>query len=163
MSVCHAAHQTVARPDDDYLSISERPAWDALAKLDKIHPTLAWCVVRSACGLDPHPHASKIANYLRAQSANLHSPISKATNSAPSFHIDLSVGSSFLPDPTDLVSEATAKFVFEQIAAAGAEFGFGGYGEARTIYNGSAFMNGESPTAERRMIHLGVDLFFACR
>ncbi|MFN8441700.1 MAG: aminotransferase class III-fold pyridoxal phosphate-dependent enzyme [Caldilineaceae bacterium] len=155
MSVCHSAHQAAARPEDEYLSISERPAWEALEKLDKTHPTLASCMLRVACGLDTHPNTQKITNYLRSQSP--HFPISSPPQAG--FHIDLSVSSSFLPDPMDLVSESTACCVFEQIAAAGAEFGFGGYGEARMIYNGEAFRNDGSPTAERRTIHLGVDLF----
>jgi Ser/Thr protein kinase RdoA (MazF antagonist) len=50
MSVCHSAHQAAARPGDDYLSISEEPAWNALAKLELIDPDVAYQALLSACG-----------------------------------------------------------------------------------------------------------------
>jgi Ser/Thr protein kinase RdoA (MazF antagonist) len=50
MSVCHSAHQVAERPDDSYLSISEEPAWKALAKLELIDPAFAHRVLLSTCG-----------------------------------------------------------------------------------------------------------------
>ena len=55
LSVCHAAHQRRARPGNEYLSISEAPAWAALERLDAIHPRLAHYALRDACSLPACP------------------------------------------------------------------------------------------------------------
>jgi 4-aminobutyrate aminotransferase-like enzyme/Ser/Thr protein kinase RdoA (MazF antagonist) len=55
VSVVNSAHRKALYPEDLYITISERPAWDALGKLSKIHPRLAHYFFRSACGLQPLP------------------------------------------------------------------------------------------------------------
>lgn len=52
VSVVNSAH---LNSDVPYSTISERPAWEALRKLEKIHPRLAYYVFRHACGLKPLP------------------------------------------------------------------------------------------------------------
>ena len=52
VSVVNSAH---LKSSDPYSTISEKPAWDALRKLEKIHPRLARYVFRQACGLKPLP------------------------------------------------------------------------------------------------------------
>ena len=69
MSVCHAAHQRRLAPENEYLSISEQSAWQALAKLARIHPRLAHYTLRDACGLPPCPASAGVVDYLRRQSA----------------------------------------------------------------------------------------------
>src|SRR5438132_8239121 len=51
MSVCLAAQQQPQRPDDDYLSISQRSIGNTLPKLMAIDPRLAASAFRDACGL----------------------------------------------------------------------------------------------------------------
>ena len=43
------------KSDDPYTTVSEKPAWEALRKLEKIHPRLANYVFRQACGFKPLP------------------------------------------------------------------------------------------------------------
>ncbi len=64
MSVCHSANQSRHEPDNEYLRISEKSAWDLLYKLADIHPRLAYYTFRDACGLvagAPIPKNSKVA------------------------------------------------------------------------------------------------------
>ena len=49
MSACIGAHQLKARPDNDYLSISQMPIQRTLPVLAKIHPRFAEAVI--AAGL----------------------------------------------------------------------------------------------------------------
>lgn len=43
------------KSDDPYTTVSEKAAWEALRKLEKIHPRLANYVFRQACGFKPLP------------------------------------------------------------------------------------------------------------
>lgn len=53
VSVVNSARQKILFPDDSYVTVSEKAAWDALDKLSNIHPRLANYVFRKACGLNP--------------------------------------------------------------------------------------------------------------
>ena len=54
VSVVNSAHLKATK-DDPYTAISEKPAWEALRALSKIHPRLANYVFRQACGWKPLP------------------------------------------------------------------------------------------------------------
>jgi 4-aminobutyrate aminotransferase-like enzyme/Ser/Thr protein kinase RdoA (MazF antagonist) len=163
MSVCHAAHQRRLEPGNEYLSISERPAWEALARLGVVHPRLARYTLRAACGLPPVPAAAGIVRWLADQAATAAPVIDADLRHDPVHVLDLSVGSQLLTsallagDNTTALSAA----LFAGIGAAGARVGIGRYDEARPIYTGSAFALDGSLTGERRTVHLGLDLFAA--
>ncbi len=53
VSVVNSAHRKTLYPDDFYVTISEKAAWEALRTLSKIHPRLAHYAFRQACGLKP--------------------------------------------------------------------------------------------------------------
>ncbi len=53
MSVCICAHQKSIEPDNQYLKISEKPAWDLLYKLSGISPETAHQVFLEACQMKP--------------------------------------------------------------------------------------------------------------
>ncbi len=53
VSVVNSAHRKTLYPNDPYITISEKAAWEALRTLSKIHPRLAHYVFRHACGLKP--------------------------------------------------------------------------------------------------------------
>jgi 4-aminobutyrate aminotransferase-like enzyme/Ser/Thr protein kinase RdoA (MazF antagonist) len=50
MSVCHAAHQQTQRPEDDYLTVSQRPIRTTLPMLAAIALEVAEARFRQACG-----------------------------------------------------------------------------------------------------------------
>jgi len=49
MSVCICAHQRSIEPENEYLSISEQPAWTLLKKLKAINPDVALDLFRETC------------------------------------------------------------------------------------------------------------------
>jgi len=55
--------------------------------------------------------------------------------------------------------EKFSKYIDDRLAAAGALYGIGGYGEHRTIYGLSSLFDNEEPGAEPRRLHLGVDIW----
>ena len=65
-TVAMSAHQRRLEPDNEYLSISEKPAWEMLALLAGIHPELAHFTFRHACGLTPGPGSTAGGEFLRS-------------------------------------------------------------------------------------------------
>ena len=55
ISVCLSAHQQAQEPDNPYLTVSEAPAWRALARLTAVPPEQFTAVLRAACGAAPYP------------------------------------------------------------------------------------------------------------
>src|SRR5574341_375098 len=55
LTVTNSAYQRVVEPNNDYLTISERPAWLLLEKLAEMSPALAHYTFRHACNLPPCP------------------------------------------------------------------------------------------------------------
>jgi 4-aminobutyrate aminotransferase-like enzyme/Ser/Thr protein kinase RdoA (MazF antagonist) len=54
ISVSLSAYQQVQEPDNAYLSVSERPAWEMLARLAEMPPGLLHNALREACGFAPY-------------------------------------------------------------------------------------------------------------
>jgi len=50
MSVCHSAFEKRRQPENDYITISEKPAWELLRKWAAIHPVYATNQFRLAAG-----------------------------------------------------------------------------------------------------------------
>ncbi len=54
-SVCNSAHAKTLKPDSDYITISEKPAWQLLKKWVGINPIKAKDAFRTAAGFSPTP------------------------------------------------------------------------------------------------------------
>ncbi len=160
VSVVNSAQRKQLHPDDPYITISERPAWDAIEALTKVSPRFAHYTFRHACGLPPVPHSERVVNWLQANAAQFASVLDEDLRTSLVF--DLSVGSLFLgADPAAFERDTLTENIFRTMKQAGASVGVGRYDEARSVYTTPAFAPGEGlhPTAEHRTIHLGIDLF----
>ncbi len=164
VSVVNSAQRKRLHPDDSYITISERPAWDALEKLAKIPPQFAHYTFRNACGLPPVPHSEQVVRWLRDNAAQFASVLAEDLRTAPSLVFDLSVSSLLLgADPVAFERDTLTATIFQEMKRAGVTVGIGRYDEARSVYTTPAFASGDGlhPTAEHRTIHLGIDLFVA--
>ena len=160
MSVCIGEHQRRQRPDDDYLSISQRPIRDALPKLAQIHPRFAEAVFRHACGWPPAPDAEPVIEWLRANARTFASVLRDDLRAAPCLVLDLSVSSPLVSgDERENTEPRLTERIFGAMADAGAGIGVGRYDEARLLYASPQFSFGGALTGERRAVHLGIDLF----
>ena len=162
VSVVTSALRSAAAPDDPYLTVSERPAWEALERLAGVHPRLAHYTFRAACGLEPVPQAARGVAALRAAAARAAPVLDVDLRTTPCLVLDLSIGSRFLgADPAALETPALTERVVAAMSAAGARVGVGRYDEARAIYTTASFAGGAATTEERRTVHLGMDLSVA--
>jgi 4-aminobutyrate aminotransferase-like enzyme/Ser/Thr protein kinase RdoA (MazF antagonist) len=162
VSVTNSARRKKATPEDAYVTVSEAPAWEALERLAKIHPRFAHYTFRAACGTKPVPNAATMERWLQTNAKSASSILDVDLRTAPSLVFDLSVGSTFLgADPAAAETATLTEGLFGEMKRAGASVGIGRYDEARPLYNSPLFGGGDNPTAERRTIHLGMDLFVA--
>ena len=67
LSVCICAFQQQEEPANEYLKISEIPAWDVLKQLRATHPRFATYAFRDVCGLNAHPAHVKVLQWLKKQ------------------------------------------------------------------------------------------------
>jgi len=160
MSVCLAAHQQRQRPDDDYLSVSQLPISRTLPRLAEIHPRFAEVAFRYACGLPAASSGEAVINWLRAHRDAFASVFEPDLRSASVFVFDLCMGSPLISgNPHENEEPLLTKRLQDVLSAAGVTIGIGRYDEPRLLYTAPAFSTDSSPVAERRVIHLGMDLF----
>ncbi len=147
MSVAICAYQTRLAPGNEYLKISNAPAWPLLEWLERVPPAFAAAVFRQAAGLPPCPGARAVVEWLRACGGEF-APVTGTPSSAAGATVfDLSVGSPLIPDPDVLRDpRAFTELLFGEMRRNGSPVGVGRYDEARLVH-------------PDRTVHLGLDLF----
>lgn len=162
MSVTLAAHQRSLRPDNAYLSISERSAWSLMERLEEVHPRFAHFCLRDACGFPPVPAAAPVVAWLAAHPSEAGPVLDPAPAEARRLVFDLSVGSEELGGLRGRDDAAAwTEVLFGRMLAEGASLGLGRYDEARRWYTADLFREETDAGPEWRSVHLGVDLFAA--
>jgi len=162
MSVCHCAHQSSLEPDNEYLRISEKPAWKLLHRLADMHPRMAEYLFREVCALTPAAQSNQVVQWLEREKHSFAPIVEADLENGDALVFDFSVGSTFLglgqanEDLAGLLSRITAEMI-----TSSANVGIGRYDEARAMYRSPAFETKTDMMPERRTIHLGVDLYMA--
>ena len=157
MSVFISAHRAKDFPDNDYLLVSQAPAFRLLERLDRSSPDFLAAFTRHAAGMAPAPTHDAVVNWLS----------SPECRPRPMFDIDLdrtgrillhlqegAPGMEHASDPQAYWAWLESRFVKED-----AGFAIGLYGELRNVYKGEQFATAASP--EWRSQHLGQDVFIA--
>lgn len=155
VSGCMAAASAAAEPGNAYLTASESPAWDALARWDALPDRLVEIAIRHACGWAPSPTAPAVTRWLREHADTLAPVVAPDPATAPVHVFDFSVGSAEWPDLGRGEPMLFADAIVDRMAEVGAAVGVGRYDEARIVYAADHFGTG----GERRTIHIGLDLY----
>jgi hypothetical protein len=140
VSVVNSAYQRHVDPDNQYLTVSESPAWELLGRLASVHPRFAHYTFRGACGLEPCPTTPAVASWLRDSAGEIGSLLDPDPRIARRVVFDLSVGSLHAGTPA-LWSDSglCARKIERRLADAGAGVGIGCYDEVRGIYASALF------------------------
>ena len=158
-SVCIAAEQTRARPDNEYLNVSQRAIADVLPRLADVPFGLADATLRVAAGRSASAKANRVVAYLSAQK-EFAPVLGIDLRREPSIVLDLSISSPMLHGDTRLNDEPhLTESVFALMRAANVRVSIGRYDEPRLLYVAPAFAGDGRPTDEHRTIHIGLDLF----
>ena len=156
MSVSVSAYQKTLEPDNEYLIISEAPAWEVLRYMRSTPPRYFTYCLRSSVGLEPCPSSAEVREWLVSNGRNFASPIGKSLDTSNSVVVDLSVGSTDIPSPLQLADvNAFSELATRKINSAKAEIGIGRYNEPRLIYSGGQYASAGNET---RTVHIAIDL-----
>lgn len=157
ITVANAAWNKHCEPDNEYLLISERPAWDLLKKLSAIPVHLALYTFRAACGWEAAPQAGKFREWLSKNTAELHTVMQLERDCAV---LDLSVSSLDLGNNDNFATPAKMSRQINTILLDNeATMGIGGYGEIRPFYTTDAYRMATNEGDHWRTMHLGVDVW----
>jgi 4-aminobutyrate aminotransferase-like enzyme/Ser/Thr protein kinase RdoA (MazF antagonist) len=159
-TVSVSAYEFNLEPENEYLRISERMAWDALKILIEVNPRFASYVFRDACGMTPCPKSETVVDWLESNRKKIVSIVEFDLRSTPHVVFDLSVGNLEFGTLRDLTSiEQWGRSIDDRMRIENATFGVGRYDEARLIYGGDQYSSAVVEGPESRTVHLAIDLF----
>jgi 4-aminobutyrate aminotransferase-like enzyme/Ser/Thr protein kinase RdoA (MazF antagonist) len=145
-------------PENEYLLVSEQPAWRLLRQWKNIPAGFAHFAFRHACGWIPCPRQKRFEQWLRENRRLVSTVID--LNGENVSTLDLSVGSLDLGNNAqfnDIIPfQKTIDRMMEQ---SGATAGIGGYGEVRPVYTTDAYLVKGNTGPQWRTVHLGVDVW----
>lgn len=150
VSVVNSALRKIENPHDPYLTISEKPAWGLLRKLDQIHPRFALAVFREACQWEPVAESVRVTEWLNANGSQIVPLFQFAQTDFTPFVFDLSPGS---------LQAEQFESIMTQLTADNIPLAIGRYNEARLIYSSDQYLIPGNLGPEARTIHLGMDFF----
>jgi 4-aminobutyrate aminotransferase-like enzyme/Ser/Thr protein kinase RdoA (MazF antagonist) len=158
LTVTNAAWNKHLEPDNEYLLISERPAWDLLKKMQQISPALAHFTFRHACGWEPCPMRVVFDKWLSENADAL--GIVADFGEQQTQLLDLSVSSLDLGNNSNFSTiKNFEKTISRMLENAGASIGYGGYGEVRPFYTTDAYSVMSNAGPQWRTVHLGTDIW----
>jgi len=159
ITVTKSAINKIKEPDNEYLLISEKPAWEVLKKWFEVSPDFAHYSFRIACGYTAHPDEEAFKIWAATQNLN----ISDLLPSAPSDDIkliDLSVSSTWIGHEFEFNDVDYFQFKIEKLQQQHPKKVLsGGYLEPRPIYTSTAYDKIGNKGRESRSIHLGIDVW----
>jgi 4-aminobutyrate aminotransferase-like enzyme/Ser/Thr protein kinase RdoA (MazF antagonist) len=157
ISVTKSKLNKIKEPDNDYLLISEKPAWDLLEKWRKLSPDFAEYSFRNTCGFSAHPKEQKFNEWAKNKSFTLPSLFpSIDTNSV--YSLDLSVSSPWIGHQSEFNNLDLFQFKIGQLQKKHPlKIIAGGYLEPRPLYTSSAYDKIGNSGRESRTVHLGID------
>lgn len=160
ISVTMSACQSAQAPGNDYLLVSQQPAWGLIERLDGVSPAWARGMFRRACGLQADPGGERVVSWLQEHQGQFAPVMGDDLGTAPLTVLDLGVGSLDLPRLDIVTDPATFdRWVTAHLLAAATPVGIGQYDEPRLVYVTELFRHRSNWTEENRTVHLGIDLF----
>lgn len=157
ISVTKSAMNKIAEPDNEYLLISEKPAWAILKKWRNIHPDFAEYSFRAVCGFNAHPNQEHFKEWTTNNTFSL-SELFPTIHKNEAHHIDMSVSSQWIGHQQDFNNLDLLQFKIDQLQKeVPTKIIAGGYLEPRALYTSTAYDKIGNTGRESRSIHLGID------
>ncbi|WP_299160426.1 aminotransferase class III-fold pyridoxal phosphate-dependent enzyme [uncultured Tenacibaculum sp.] len=157
ISVTKSAINKQKEPGNEYLLISEKPAWELLKNWKNIHPDFAEYTFRNSCGYTAHPQQNQFENWATQNTFNL-SDLFPTINKTIVHPLDLSVSSKWIGHQQDFNNLELFQFKLYQLQKTiPNKIIAGGYLEPRPIYTSTEYDTIGNYGRESRTIHLGID------
>jgi len=159
ISVTKSAMNKQAEPDNRYLLISEKPAWDLLNKWRMVKEEHALISFRYACKYTPHPNESAFKQWSTNNNVKLNA-LFPTLNKERVHQLDLSISSAWIGHQSELDDLDHFQYKLNRLQARKPErIIAGGYLEPRSVYTSSAYDKPGNNGTVSRTIHLGIDLW----
>lgn len=159
ISVTKSAMNKIAEPDNSYLLISEKPAWEVLKKWRKLNADFAHFSFRNACGYEAHPNTKLFHEWAGKQNFKLQH-LFPAIDHQDIHSIDLSVSSKWLGHQEEFNDLDMFQFKIDQLQKKHPnKIIAGGYLEPRALYTSDGYDKIGNSGKESRTIHLGIDFW----
>jgi 4-aminobutyrate aminotransferase-like enzyme/Ser/Thr protein kinase RdoA (MazF antagonist) len=159
ISVTKSAMSKIKEPDNEYLLISEQPAWELLEKWIQINPDFAHYSFRAACGFSAHPKEEQFKSWISEKQFSLEN-LFPTIQRKEVYLLDLSVSSKWIGHRSDFNNLDLFQFKIDQLQNEHPDkIIAGGYLEPRPIYTSTAYDKIGNYGRESRTVHLGVDFW----
>lgn len=159
ISLTKSAINKIEHPENEYLLISEKPAWNLLKKWKNVSEDFALYSFRNACSFDAHPNQQKFENWVKDKTFKL-SELFPTVNSNEIHHLDLSVASAFVGHQKEFNNLDVFQFKIEQLQKeVPNKILAGGYLEPRNLYTSTEYDTLGNYGKQSRTIHLGIDFW----
>ena len=159
ISVTKSAINRHKEADNEYLLISEKPAWDVLNKWKQLNNEYALYSFRNACKFIPHPKETEFIQWAINGTIKL-SSFFPTVKKEQVHNIDLSVSSLWIGNHSEMNDLDLFQYKISRLQAhVPDKIIAGGYLEARSVYTSPAYEKPENNGTESRTIHLGIDLW----
>ncbi len=156
LSVTHSAARKVDQPENEYLQVSDKAAWELLEKWRSISPAKAEAYFREASGFEPVPNAKAIRETL--EQTAFYPIMGNDLMEHGYSSLDLSVGSTEIGNVSEFKDIGYfEKHVETRIENEKVGFLAGGYLENRMVYTTEMFSEMGNWGKEWRTVHLGHD------
>jgi 4-aminobutyrate aminotransferase-like enzyme/Ser/Thr protein kinase RdoA (MazF antagonist) len=155
ISVTCSAMNLADNPDNTYLQISDRPAWELLEKLHRIPPVIAEATIRHACGWEPCPKNETFVKWIKDHFHTIQPIVPGDLKEAA--WLDLGVGSADLGNYADI--EDADVLHLRILEAMKGKTGIGRYDEIRPFYTSDAYEVRGNEGPQWRTVHIGLDIF----
>ena len=154
-----SALNKIKEPDNSYLLISQKPAWELLKKWKNINPEYAHYSFRQACGFTAHPKEEKFHKWSLKNNFKI-SELFPTIAKDQIQRLDLSLSSKWIGHQEDFNDLEFFQYKINKLQAENpTKVIAGGYLEPRPIYTSSSYDKIGNNGRESRCIHLGVDFW----
>ena len=149
----------IKEPENEYLQISAKPAWDLLRLWKELSSEFVHCRFRQACGFIAHPNENKFKKWSQENTFELGNLFpSMGVNEC--FNLDLSVSSKWLGHLSDFADFEYFEYKINRLQRQyPGKIIAGGYLEPRLVYTTEAYEKKGNDRNESRTIHLGIDFW----
>jgi 4-aminobutyrate aminotransferase-like enzyme/Ser/Thr protein kinase RdoA (MazF antagonist) len=159
ISVTKSAINKQKEPDNEYLLISEEPAWELLEKWVDINADYAYYSFRNTCGYSAHPNETEYANWAVNNICKL-SSLFPTIGKEKVYLLDLSVSSRWIGQQSEFNDLDYFQYKIGKLQdQEPGKIIAGGYLEPRALYNSPAYDKTGNNGTESRTIHLGIDFW----
>ncbi len=159
ISVTKSAINRKKEPDNEYLLISDAPAWELLKLWRNISREKAFFSFRHASGFSAHPREKAFKNWATNHSLPL-SALFPSIDANGIHPLDLSVSGTWIGDREEASDLDFFQYKIEQLQKKVPDrIIAGGYLEPRAFYETEAYERKGNSGKESRTVHLGIDFW----